>query len=244
MARNARETKMHYSPSEKGGVFVVEAARGADSTSACNGTVTKDTSIAQQSSSPIVSSSPNNGDIQSRDDATLLNNEEIQVHQPPQGIADDEILNIDDDGVISMTSRHLNGDDSMRPICGSTNTGLSQSDLSISDSCGSNQGYSYGSQQPYTIESQGYQSSSPHLISNDIKPLLVNDIKPVVSPSNSKPIIKSAIYKQESIEPASSYPEDGRPGRLRSDKNISEFCKPLKEEVLIEEQRQLGKVTV
>lgn len=235
MARNARETKMHYSPSEKGGVFVVEAARGADSTAACNGTVNKDSSIAQQSSSPIVSSSPKNVDILTRDDATLLNNEEIQVHQPPQGIGDDDILNVDDDGVISMASRHLNGDDSMRPICGSTNTGLSQSDLSISDSCGSNQGYSYGSQQPYTIETQGYQSSSPHLI---------NDVQPVLSPTNSKPIIKSAIYKQESVEPASSYPEDGRPGRLRSDKNISEFCKPLKEEALIEEQRQLGKATV
>ncbi|XP_037026513.1 uncharacterized protein LOC119067554 isoform X2 [Bradysia coprophila] len=231
MARNARETKMHYSPSEKGGVFVVEAARGADSTAACNGTVIKDNSIAQQSSTPIVPTSPKNVDILSRDDATLLNNEEIQVHQPPLGISDDEILNVDDDGVISMAARQLNGDDSMRPISGSTNTGLSQSDLSISDSCGSNQGYCYGSQQPYTIEAQGYQSSSPHL---------VNDIKPAMSPSDSKPIIKSAIYKQESVEPASSYPEDGRPGKLRSDKNISEFCKPLKEEALIEEQRQLG----
>lgn len=233
MARNARETKMHYSPSEKGGVFVVEAARGADSTAVCNGTVNKNNSIAQQSGTPIPSSSPKNADILSRDDATLLNNEEIQVHQPPQGIGDDEILNVDDDGVISMSSRQLNGDDSMRPICGSANTGLSQSDLSISDSCGSNQGYCYGSQQPYTVETQGYQSSSPHL---------TNDVKPVMSPSNSKPIIKSAIYKQESVEPASSYPEDGRPGRLRSDKNASELCKPLKEEVLIEEQRQLGKV--
>lgn len=218
MARDARETKMHYSPSEKGGVFVVEAARGADSTSACNGPVNIDSSMAQPSSSPVVSSSPKNVDILSRDEATLLNNEEIQVHQPPQGIGEDELL-----------------DDSMRPICGSTNTGLSQSDLSISDSCGSNQGYCYGSQQPYTIDSQGYQSSSPHFS---------NDTRPVLSPSNSKPIIKSAIYKQESIEPASSYPEDGRPGRLRSDKNISEFCKPLKEDALIEEQRQIGKTTV
>lgn len=233
MARDARETKMHYSPSEKGGVFVVEAARGADSTGACNGPVNIDNSIAQPSNSPVISSSPKNVDI--RDDATLLNNEEIQVHQPPQGIANDEILNVDDDGVVSIASRQLNGDDSMRPICGSTNTGLSQSDLSISDSCGSNQGYCYGSQQPYTIESQGYQSSSPHLS---------NDARPALSPSNSKPIIKSAIYKQESIEPASSYPEDGRPGRLRSDKNISEFCKPLKEDALIEEQRQIGKSTV
>lgn len=235
MARNARETKMHYSPSEKGGVFVVEAARGADSTAACNGTAIKDNSIGQQSSSsPVVSTNPKNVDILTRDDATLLNNEEIQVHQPPLGIGDDEILNVDDDGVISMATRQLNENDSMRPISGSTNTGLSQSDLSISDSCGSNQGYCYGSQQPYTIEVQGYQSSSPHL---------VNDIKPALSPSNSKPIIKSAIYKQESVEPASSYPEDGRPGRLRSDKNISEFSKPLKEEALIEEQRQLGKAT-
>lgn len=30
MSRDARETKMHYSPSDKDGVFVVEVARGAD----------------------------------------------------------------------------------------------------------------------------------------------------------------------------------------------------------------------
>lgn len=246
MARDARETKMHYSPSEKDGVFVVEVARGADSTGVCNGKINTDNFVNKEEIRP------NSTKKIARDDGTRLNmNEEIQVHQPP--IISDELLTIDEDGAVSVSSPKLNGDDSMRPICGSSNTGLSQSDLSISSSCGSNQGYCYGSQQHYTVDTRGYQSSSPHVV-NDI-PKINHSPSPPPPPSHtsSKPIITAAIYKQESVDPGTSYPEDGRPAKLRTDKNasttvplipavqtITQNGEPHKEDVLIEEQHQLG----
>ena len=218
LARNARETKMHYSPSEKDGVFVVEVARGADSNHSCNGKLNHDKLNHNHVNHNYENNDyPNSNSKKiSRDDETLLNNEDVQVHAPPfqtDGTSDDELLTVDEDGAVSMSSQKFNGDDSMRPICGSSNTGLSQSDLSISSSCGSNQGYTYGTQQAYTVDSKGYQSSSPHY-TNDVQPLI-----PSPQNNSSKPIITAAIYKQDSIDPSSSYPEDGRAGKLRTDKN-------------------------
>lgn len=195
MARDVRETKMHYSPSEKDGVFVVEVARGADSSGICNGPIGTD-----KPSTDIAKSNENGNDVQeepktipSRDDATLLNNEEFQVHAPPpDGISDEEVLTVDEDGAISMSSQKLNGDESMQPICGSSHTGLSQSDLSISSSSGSNKDYCYGSQQHYTVEIKGYQSASPRKV--------LEPPPAAITPINSKPVITAAIYKQESLD--------------------------------------------
>lgn len=199
MARDARETKMHYSPSEKDGVFVVEVARGADSSGVCNGPI-----AADKSSTDSAKSNENVNDtnakpsktMSSRDEATLLNNEEFQVHAPPpDGINDEELLTVDEDGAVSMSSQKLNGDESMQPICGSSHTGLSQSDLSISSSSGSNKDYCYGSQQHYTVEIKGYQSASPR---KNLEPSPA-----AITPNNSKPVITAAIYKQESLDQVS-----------------------------------------
>lgn len=250
MARDARETKMHYSPSEKDGVFVVEVARGADSTvnnNSCNGKLNSEKLHIQTINENHEIKLNNSTKKIARDDGTILNNEDVQIHAPPpDGASDDELLTIDEDGAVSLSSQKCNGDDSMRPVCGSTNTGLSQSDLSITSSCGSNQGYSYGTQQHYTVDAKGYQSSSPHYV-NEVQ--LKSNHSPI---SNSKPIITAAIFKQDSVDPSSSYPEDGRPGKLRTDKNalntpaeiqstiVVAAAPPPKEEVLIEEQRKLG----
>lgn len=238
MARDARETKMHYSPSEKDGVFVVEVARGADSSGVCNGPIHPQTtqlndcgSIKQNGLHQIDEEPAINN---SREDGTVLNNEDVQVHPPPDGISEDEILTIDEDGAVSMSSPKLNGDDSMRPICGSANTGLSQSDLSITSSSGSNKDYCYGSQQHYTVESKGYQSASPRNPKDNIVP---------GSPNNNKPIIKAAIYKQESLEPGSPRPPDHETNSNHSP-SINNLRTSLKEDILIEEQTQLGNGTI
>lgn len=196
MARDARETKMHYSPSEKDGVFVVEVARGADSSSSC-------------SNGPVRTEKPptNSNDIaveqKSRDDATLLNNEEFQVHAPPTDGAntDDELLTVDEDGAVSMSSQKLNTtDEPMKPISDTTpHTGLSQSDLSITSSSGSNKDYCYGSQQHYSVEVKGYHSASPRKILEQPPPS--SSSSSVITPiNNSKPVITAAIYKQESVD--------------------------------------------
>lgn len=264
MARDARETKMHYSPSEKDGVFVVEVARGADS-GVCNGKLSIDNLISKKNQIADSCSRPTSTTKSISSNASFHRRDEIQVHQPPaDGTSDDELLTVDEYGAVSMASQRINGksDERMLPPCGNTNTGLSQSDLSISSSCGSNQGYTYGAQQHYTIDSKGYQTYSPHTIFDELSPK--NDISlsspnpPIsntIAKANFKPTIMAAIYKQESVDPGSSYPEDGRPGKLRTDKNALLMQSPQpsaivnsnctapgggKEEVLNEEQRLLG----
>lgn len=178
IARDVRETKVHYSPSEKDGVFVVEVARGADSNSTPILKAPQDHSTGQgpaTSTSTIVEVSEEHTktvDYASSNDGNnecpVQSNEEVLVHPPPNGMCtDDDVLMIDEDGAVSMSSPKLNGNDaaaSASSVAPSSiaNTGLSQSDLSISSSGGSNRAYCYGAQETYTVESKGYQSSSPH----------------------------------------------------------------------------------
>lgn len=155
----------------------------------------------------IASSSGNNGH-------GSKGNEEVLVHQPPNGIcADDDVLMVDEDGAVSMSSPKFNGNGmSSKALLGSTNTGLSQSDLSLSSSTGSNQGYCYGNRDVYTVETKGYPSTSPRFNATDVErshdhETNVEQINfEIVEPElhngndilNSKPIITAAIYKSES----------------------------------------------
>lgn len=193
LARDTRETKVHYSPSEKDGVFVVEVARGADSSAAsqitrnheeikCQSSVDRLEEVKRPAS--IEKNGPN-GIISS----VSKGNEEVLVHPPPMN-ADDDVLTVDEDGAVSMASSKLNGNSQEHN--GKINTGLSQSDLSISSSTNSNQGYCYGSQEDYTVESKDYQSTSPHH----------NHIEIIATPCvDSKPVITAAIFKQDSVDP-------------------------------------------
>lgn len=191
MARDVRETKVHYSPSEKDGVFVVEVARGADSNTTPiqqinmnnNGgaTVAMTTeqifsnAVSLQAQQSAIVEMPEEQmktiDYESSNDgidhaSCSKSNEQVLVHPPPNGICnDDDILIIDEDGSVSMSSPKFNGNNYNNNVCDPTNvnTGLSQSDLSVSSSDGSNRAYCYGTQEPYTVDTQGYQSLSPHL---------------------------------------------------------------------------------
>lgn len=167
IARDVRETKVHYSPSEKDGVFVVEVARGADSNSTPVLISPLPPDHALQGQSTIVEvpeEHATNVDYASSNDgngASLKSNEKVLVHPPPNGMCtDDDVLMIDEDGAVSMSSPKLNAHQINGAIA--VNTGLSQSDLSISSSGGSNRAYCYGPQETYTVETKGYQSASPH----------------------------------------------------------------------------------
>lgn len=181
IARDVRETKVHYSPSEKDGVFVVEVARGADSNATSTPimsnmagtaiTMEQITVSPRQSQATIVEvaeDQPKSVDYASSNDGNVSctrSNEKVLVHPPPNGMCMEDVLMIDEDGAVSMSSPKYNG---LNEACGggvagdsNINTGLSQSDLSVSSSDGSNRAYSYGQQEPYTVETKTHQSASP-----------------------------------------------------------------------------------
>lgn len=186
---------MHYSPSEKDGVFIVEAARGADQ----NGSHKPSPMQHKPTEAPLVipeeikidtlqshftPSSPEEEHKQPKP-------EQVEVHTPP--------------------AEHEERKAPEAVICNGTKTGLSQSDLSLTSSNSSNQNYSYGDKDTYQFEEKGYKGSSPKRIINvhchDLKPLIENS-PPAPIGDRNKPVITSAIFKNDSHE-------DGEP--LKSD---------------------------
>ena len=176
---------MHYSPSEKDGVFIVESSRGADQ----NGSHKPSPMQHKPTEAPLVipeeikidtlqshftPSSPEEEHKQPKP-------EQVEVHTPP------------------AEAEERKAPETV--ICNGTKTGLSQSDLSLTSSNSSNQNYSYGDKDTYQFEEKGYKSSSPKRIINihchDLKPLIENS--PPVGDRN-KPVITSAVLKNESLE--------------------------------------------
>lgn len=198
-------------------MFVVEVARGADSNTTpimvnittaaatANGGETGKMTVEQMTVSPrqtqativeVPEEQPKSMDYASSNDGNVSftqSNEKVLVHPPPNGMCmEEDVLMIDEDGTVSMSSPKHNGhveiegetsaiaasgsDDVVIGIA-NINTGLSQSDLSISSSDGSNRAYCYGTQETYTIESKSYQSTSP-LRNNIIAPIEPNVTTP------------------------------------------------------------------
>lgn len=189
---------MHYSPSEKDGVFIVEAARGADQ----NGSHKPSPLQQKPTEAPLVipeeikldtlqshftPSSPEEEHKQPKP-------EQVEVHTPPAELKED-LVRKDPEPI----------------ICNGTKTGLSQSDLSLTSSNSSNQNYSYGDKEAYQFEDKGYKGSSPKRIINihchDLKPLIENS-PPAPIEDHNKPIITSAIFKNDSHEENDSLKSD------------------------------------
>lgn len=189
---------MHYSPSEKDGVFIVESARGADQ----NGSHKPSPLQQKPAEAPLVipeeikidtlqshftPSSPEEEHKQPKP-------EQVEVHTPPAELKEDLIPK---------------GPESA--ICNGTKTGLSQSDLSLTSSSSSNQNYTYGDKEAYQFEEKGYKSSSPKRIINvhchDLKPLIENSPPTTIEDLN-KPVITSAIFKNESPDEAEHLKSD------------------------------------
>lgn len=195
ISRDTRETKMHYSPSEKDGVFIVEAARGADQ----NGSHKPSPSIQKSSEAPLeIPEEIKIDTLQSHftpsspeEERKQPKPEQVEIHTPPADVKNVQPT----DGAV---------------ICNGTKTGLSQSDLSLTSSNSSNQNYTYGDRDTYNFDEKGYRGSSPKRIINvhchDLKPLIENSPPTTVDDLN-KPVITSAIFKndsQEDVEPLKS----------------------------------------
>jgi hypothetical protein len=184
---------MHYSPSEKDGVFIVEAARGADQ----NGSHKPSPLMQKPTEAPLeipeeIKLDTLQSHFASSPEGTRQNTkpEQVEVHTPP--------ADIKGAAVVSSTPKET------EPICNGTKTGLTSSDLSLTSSNSSNQNYTYGDRDSYNFEEKGYKGSSPKRIINvhchDLKPVLENSppIPQTIVVESSKPIITSAIYKNDS----------------------------------------------
>ncbi|XP_059617754.1 uncharacterized protein LOC132262491 [Phlebotomus argentipes] len=223
ISRDARETKMHYSPSEKDGVFVVEVARGADSTGLAEEFSKNNQDILLQQKTNIEFTGPGVDQeplISLKTDPTP-EHQKVQIHDPPPAEKPAELILEVNDLKSDQLAIHAK-------------TGLTQSNLSVSSSNGSNKDYCYGSQVPYTVETKGYKSSSPRNVKMDGR----NEAESASNSEdgeetfiNRKPIVTGAIYKQDTLDFESSIPLD-----------ISEVSasKCAKEDQLISEQHQLG----
>lgn len=203
---------MHYSPSEKDGVFIVESARGADQ----NGSHKPSPMQQKPTEAPLVIPEEIKIDTlqshftpSSPEEERKSKPEQVEVHTPPAELKDDS-----------------------KPepvICNGTKTGLSQSDLSLTSSNSSNQNYSYGDRESYQFEEKGYKASSPKRVINvhchDLKPLIENS-PPAPLGDHNKPVITSAIFKNDSHDDREYLKSDAQ--AVNGNGNIT----PDKEDVL------------
>ncbi|GAB0094512.1 hypothetical protein DMENIID0001_098200 [Sergentomyia squamirostris] len=222
ISRDARETKMHYSPSEKDGVFVVEVARGADSTGLSEEFSKNNQEILMQQKTNIEFTGPGiNEDeplIQIKSDQS--DHQEVQIHNPPPA----------EKTSTNEVAKEEAKIDAVVANCGKT--GLTQSDLSMSSSNGSNKDYCYGSQDAYMVDSKGYKGSSPRCLKVDGRndpDTGSNSEEGEETFINRKPIVTGAIYKQDTLDFESALPLDPSDGG-----------KSPKEDQHITEQHQLG----
>uniref|UniRef100_A0A1A9Z248 Uncharacterized protein n=1 Tax=Glossina pallidipes TaxID=7398 RepID=A0A1A9Z248_GLOPL len=153
ISRVARETKMDYN---KHGVFVVEVARGIDSK------CIPESPIAESSERMLAAfDNKQNGDIGYKvmKDKITHNNERVQIHSPPP---DNEELSRNLHQIEEVDEPvHSPQQESVENDLTQANTGLSQSDLSITSSNDSNKAYNYGNQALYVIENDDYTLVSP-----------------------------------------------------------------------------------
>lgn len=145
---------------------------------------------------------------------------------------------------------------SINPNHGSTHTGLSQSDLSISSSNDSNNGYNYGGQEVYNVDTKEYlpppvprtSDAIPHshVDENGDEEKIDDTIIQINNQENedpNRPVITAAIFKQEPIKTG---PAALQNGIANSDDGSSRLMSDIlaeesqAEEKLLEEQRQLG----
>lgn len=204
---------MHYSPSEKDGVFIVESARGADQ----NGSHKPSPLLQKSTDAPLeipeeikLDTLQSHFTPSSPEEERKQNSkpEQVEVHTPPT-----ETKDTTSEAIAVVT----NPKETDPVICNGTKTGLTSSDLSLTSSNSSNQNYTYGDRESYNYEEKGYRGSSPKRIINvhchDLKPLIENS-PPTISNNlnnnnneNDKPVITSAIYKndsQDDFEPLKS----------------------------------------
>lgn len=152
---------------DKDGVFVVEVARGIDSTSSKQQLLpTADSNVTGLDATelPFDSKMASNGVHLLNEHSLPPSHEQVQIHAPPQdfaGVPASAPLHL----IEEAEEQALEGEAQVGEAAGAAEiracTGLSQSDLSSTSSGDSNKRYSYGNQELYVIEQPGYATSSP-----------------------------------------------------------------------------------
>lgn len=200
---------MHYSPSDKDGVFIVESARGADQ----NGSHKPSPLLQKPTEAPLeipeeikLDTLHSHYTPSSPEEERKQNSkpEQVEVHTPPVEIKDST------EPVVAATTKETDP-----VICNGNKTGLTSSDLSLTSSNSSNQNYTYGERDSYNYEDKGYRGSSPKRVINihchDLKTVIENSppAAPQIAPSDAnKPVITSAIYKNDSQDDAEQLKSD------------------------------------
>jgi hypothetical protein len=239
-------------------VFVVEVQQGGVARSS-------DAELYLKLSSSVVSSQE---DIDEDDSSRRSSSQRAQVHRPPEmdgdEVSDDEVevLHGDEDedddydnDDEDTTERNLARDGTVENVReGSTNinTGLSQSDLSISSSGSNNPSYRYGNQVGYDGGQFGYPQYAGYVASDDKAGRSADGAKLALRMRNASPA--TAMQRASSVNDGSEKDSGevqmrGRysidvatvSNRLLSDMQaIERRRREQEDERLQEEQRQLG----
>lgn len=235
-------------------VFVVEVQQGGVARSS-------DTELYLKLSSSAVSSQE---DIDEEDSSRRSSSQRAQVHRPPDidvdEVSDEELEEIDDDEEEDdeeedTTERNVTRDEivedghdgSMK-----TNTGLSQSDLSISSSGSNNPSYRYGNQVGYEGGQFGYPQYAGYAASDGKAERNADGARRAVPGRNTSVAIamKRASSVTEGNDKVNTLDMRGRysidvttvNSRLLSDIQAIER-RQQEDDLLQEEQRQLGNGT-
>jgi hypothetical protein len=237
-------------------VFVVEVQQ-------CGVARSSDTDMYPKLSSSAVSSQE---DIDEEDASRRSSSQRAQVHRPPDIDVDEvsdqdgseEVEDYDDEEAEdNMMERNVvSTSESGQEGITNTNTGLSQSDLSISSSCSNNPSYRYGNQLGYEGGHFGYPQYVGYTVSDEKVKRFLGGGKLVIPRWNTQATaaMKRASSVNEGCDKVSinlhargRYSIDVTPvsSRLLSDIQATERLQRQQEEDrLQEEQRQLGNGTV
>jgi hypothetical protein len=237
-------------------VFVVEVQQGG-------ATRSSDAELYLKLSSSAVSSQE---DIDEEDSSRRSSSQRAQVHRPPEidvdEVSDEEVEEIhgdedDDDDEEDTTERNIARDGTVENCDGSvnTNTGLSQSDLSISSSGSNNPSYRYGNQVGYEGGQFGYPQYAGYVASDGKAERIADGAKIAVRMRNAS--LTTAMKRESSVNEGSEkegsdlqtrgrhsidVPTDS--SRLLSDvQAIERRRREQEDDRLQEEQRQLGNGT-
>ncbi|KAJ9582791.1 hypothetical protein L9F63_022861 [Diploptera punctata] len=241
-------------------VFVVEVQQGgAPRTSDC---FSNNSELYPKFSSSAVSSQE---DMDEEDGIRRSSSQRAQVHRPPDIDVDevsdeDDLEDIDDiDEDEEESTEKLGTRNEEDTHGGSTNTGLSQSDLSISSSGSNNPSYRYGNQLGYEGGHFGYPQYAGYGSSDDKVARTASS-----SGGNKAPIIRryppapTFMKRASSVNEASERPPVINPGRERYSIDVTPISQRLLSDIqaierrriqleddrIQEEQRQLGNGTV
>jgi len=183
--------------------------------------------------------------------------QKAQVHRPPDidvdEVSDEDLEEMEEDEddeeeEEDITERQVKSDSRNRTS--NTNTGLSQSDLSISSSVSNNPSYRYGNQVGYEGGHYGYPQYVGYVSSDDKSERTFGGRKPVVprwNPPTTTAMQRASSVTEATEEESSNLHMRGRysidvmpvSSRLLSDIQAIERQK-LEDDRLQEEQRQLG----